>query len=72
MQASTLKRRTDYFNRAREFLPERWLPEATKNPDSPYFHDRRHAVQLFTGGPRNRLGQNLAWAEMQLILAKLV
>ncbi|KAL4901619.1 cytochrome P450 [Aspergillus multicolor] len=42
------------------------------DPNSCFFNDRRQAVQPFTIGPRARLGQQLAWAEMRLILAKLV
>ena len=39
---------------------------------SPFFSAKRHTVQPFSLGPRSCLGQNLAWAEMRLILAKLV
>lgn len=53
-------------------MPERWLPEATDNPESPFYSDQRDAVQPFSVGPRNCLGQPLAWAEMRSVLAKLV
>ena len=39
---------------------------------SPFAHDQRHAVQPFSVGPQSCLGRHLAWAEMRLILARLV
>ena len=60
------------FYAASSFHPERWLAEATTNPNSPFFHDRRQSVQPFTIGPRSCIGQNLAWAEMRLALAKVL
>ena len=57
----------DYnFAKPHEFHPERWLedrPEEFKN-------DNHTTYQPFTFGPRNCIGQNLAYAEMRLILAK--
>ena len=53
------------------FEPERWLPGAM-SPSSPYYNDRREALQPFSVGPRICVGQHLAWAEMRLILAKLL
>lgn len=67
-----MNRSSSYFHLPTEFLPERWLPEATTNSKSKLFKDHRHAMQPFSTGPRNCLGQHLAWAEMRLILAKLV
>ncbi|KAK8198485.1 hypothetical protein M8818_006350 [Zalaria obscura] len=49
-----------------KFAPERWLG------DERYKDDNRAAFQPFSYGPRNCLGKNLAYAEMRLILAKLV
>ena len=46
------------------FLPARWLSSASE--------DRRDALQPFSLGPRNCIGQRLAWAETRLILAKLL
>ena len=60
------------FHKASEFVPERWLPEAQTNPDSPYFNDNRDARQPFNVGPRNCVGRNLAYHEMRLILAKVL
>jgi len=60
------------FHSASEFLPERWLPEASTDSQSPFFKDERHAAQPFSTGPHACLGVNLAWAEMRLILSKLV
>ncbi|KAF2112717.1 cytochrome P450 [Lophiotrema nucula] len=72
IQAWTMNRDSTYFHRALDFNPERWLPEASTNEKSPYFHHQRQNIQPFSIGARNCLGQNLAWAEMRTILAKLV
>ncbi|KAK4216435.1 cytochrome P450 [Rhypophila decipiens] len=72
IQAYTMNRCEDYFHSATSFHPERWLEHARSDPSSLYFRDRREALQPFSIGPRNCLGQHLAWAEMRLILAKLV
>ncbi len=60
------------FHRPEEFIPERWLPESTTNPNSPFFNDNRTVVQPFSVGPRNCIGRNLAYNEMRLILAKVL
>lgn len=67
-----MNRRPSYFHLPTLFLPERWLPEATTDPKSDFFGDHRHAIQPFSTGPRNCMGQHLAWAEMRLVLAKLI
>ncbi|KAF2203657.1 cytochrome P450 [Delitschia confertaspora ATCC 74209] len=72
IQAYTMYRDPAYFHASTSFHPERWLPAAKSDPKSPFFHDNRQAVQPFSVGPRNCLGQNLAWAEMRLILGKLL
>jgi cytochrome P450 len=48
------------------FVPERWMG------DPLYANDNAAAVQPFSFGPRNCLGKNLAYAEMRLILAKMI
>ena len=54
--------------RAGDVHPERYLEK-----DGERFRgDNRAVVQPFSLGPRNCIGQNLAKAEMRLILAKLV
>ncbi|OHW89503.1 cytochrome p450 [Colletotrichum incanum] len=48
------------------FIPERWL-------DDPRFaSDRKDGFQPFSVGPRNCIGRNLAYAEMRLILARII
>jgi cytochrome P450 len=54
------------FVRVDEFIPERWMGEEE------FKNDRRKVVQPFSVGPRNCIGRNLAFAEMRLILARLV
>ncbi|KAL8917302.1 MAG: hypothetical protein Q9208_008023 [Pyrenodesmia sp. 3 TL-2023] len=44
------------------FLPSRWLEESD---------DRRDALQPFSMGPRNCIGQRLALMQVRMILAKL-
>jgi cytochrome P450 len=72
IQAYAMNRDGKYFHRPDSFAPERWLAEATGNPDSPFFGDQRDTFHPFSLGPRSCLGQNLAWAELRLIMAKLV
>ncbi len=60
------------FHEPSSFCPERWLTDATTNPASPFFNDKRQAVQPFTLGPRVCIGQNLAWAELRLALTKVL
>ncbi|KAF2102973.1 cytochrome P450 [Rhizodiscina lignyota] len=54
------------FTRPDDFIPERWL-------DDPHFAaDKKDAFQPFSVGPRSCIGRNLAYAEMHLIIARLV
>lgn len=67
-----MNRDPKYFHDAESFRPERWLPEALKDPASQFFQDQRQALQPFSVGPRNCMGQHIAWAEMRLIMSKLL
>ena len=49
-----------------KFVPERWLG------DPRYEDDRRQVVHPFGMGPRNCIGMNLAYAEMRVILARVL
>ncbi|KAH7142216.1 cytochrome P450 [Dactylonectria macrodidyma] len=55
-----------YFRDPESFVPERWLG------DPRFDSDQKNALQPFSVGPRNCIGKNLAYAEMRLILARLV
>ncbi|KAK4445893.1 cytochrome P450 [Podospora aff. communis PSN243] len=72
IHTNAIHRNPDYFYNPVSFLPERWLPDASTDPKSPFFTDHREAMQAFAVGPRACIGQNLAMAEMRLIVAKLV
>ncbi|CAI6100760.1 unnamed protein product [Clonostachys chloroleuca] len=54
------------FRNPNDFVPERWLGAEE------YADDLREALQPFHLGPRNCLGQNMAWHEMRLLLAQLL
>lgn len=49
------------------FIPERWLEESKG-----FENDDKNLVQNFSYGPRNCIGMNLAYAEMRLILARII
>ncbi|TGJ86345.1 hypothetical protein E0Z10_g2441 [Xylaria hypoxylon] len=49
------------------FIPERWTGE-----DARFSGDKRESSQPFSYGPRNCLGRNLAYAEMRLVMARLI
>ncbi|KAL4887832.1 cytochrome P450 [Aspergillus ambiguus] len=54
------------FKNPNSFIPERFMG------DPEYESDNRSALQPFSMGPRNCLGRNLAYAEMRLILARMI
>lgn len=64
-------RARENFSRGDEFVPERWLPEFTAE-GAEFQHDRRDLVMPFSFGPRNCIGQGLAWHELRLLLAAVV
>jgi len=66
MQQYVSYRLRSNFHRPEEFLPQRWLG------DVEFADDNRAALQPFAVGPRNCIGRNLAYAEMRLILAKVL
>ncbi|KAK3986357.1 cytochrome P450 [Cladorrhinum sp. PSN332] len=72
IQIYLMNRDPQYFHSPNTFLPERWLPEAATNPNSPFYNDQRQAVQPFSVGGKACFGQHLAWAEMRLILARFL
>jgi cytochrome P450 len=51
--------------------PEKYAPERFLG-DPRYADDKRSVIQPFSTGPRNCIGQSLAWAEMRTILARLI
>jgi cytochrome P450 len=51
--------------------PEKYAPERFLGDDD-YAEDKRSVIQPFSVGPRNCIGQSLAWAEIRAILARLV
>jgi cytochrome P450 len=59
------------FHDVAAFHPERWLPEG-KVSTSPFCKDRRDCLQPFSVGPRSCIGKKTAYAEMRLILAKIL
>ncbi|EME79757.1 uncharacterized protein MYCFIDRAFT_190535 [Pseudocercospora fijiensis CIRAD86] len=58
------------FKRAQEFIPERWMP----NSDiySEFASDRRDAFHPFSCGPRMCPARNLGYAEISIILARIL
>ncbi|KAI4592231.1 hypothetical protein KJ359_011383 [Pestalotiopsis sp. 9143b] len=56
----------NHWTRPEEFCPGRFLG------DPEFKDDKLDAMQPFSVGPRNCIGRNLAYAEMRLILAKIV
>ncbi|CAK7200233.1 hypothetical protein SEUCBS139899_002924 [Sporothrix eucalyptigena] len=55
-----------FFTDAELFIPERWMG------DERFANDKLDACQPFSVGPRNCIGKNLAYAEMRLILARIL
>jgi cytochrome P450 len=56
------------FRDPEAFLPERWLPEGKDHFES----DSKAVFEPFSTGQRSCLGRNLAWAEMRVIVARML
>ena len=65
--AKTVYHSPSNFTDAESFHPERWLPDAPPR----FSADNKAIFQPFMVGPRNCLGQTLAWMELKLVLAKV-
>ncbi|KAI0385889.1 cytochrome P450 ClCP1 [Hypomontagnella monticulosa] len=57
---------TQFWTEPNTFAPERFAG------DPKYKNDQLDAMQPFSVGPRNCIGRNLAYAEMRLILARII
>ncbi|KAI8930429.1 hypothetical protein NX059_012380 [Plenodomus lindquistii] len=62
----SMNRDPQNFREPNAFVPERWLG------DDKFANDRRHAMQPFSVGSRNCLGQNMALHEIRLIISKVI
>ena len=58
------------FRQAEDFVPERWLASDSLWTD--HLADANHAFHPFSIGSRKCVGQNMAYAELTVALAKLV
>jgi cytochrome P450 len=56
------------FSRPLEFHPERWLPD----PPPEFKNDSKGSLQPFSAGPRNCIGKNLAYAEMKMMVTRVL
>lgn len=59
-----------YFAQPYSFIPERWLPLDQRPAE--YQNDRLSASNSFSVGPAGCLGRSLAWAEMRLLISRLL
>lgn len=58
------------FHRPAVFIPERWIDGPQGKGE--FANDKRGVLQPFFVERRNCIGRNLAYAEMRLILAKVL
>lgn len=70
MRPAILHTSARYFEAPHEFHPERWLP-ADQRPGQ-FANDNHAASRPFSVGPTGCVGKGLAWAELRLIIARLV
>jgi averantin hydroxylase len=61
----------NFWARPFEFHPERFLKDANQVPEE-FKHDDHSAFEPFSVGPRNCIGRNLAYAEMRLMLTRVL
>ncbi|PNY24989.1 Isotrichodermin C-15 hydroxylase [Tolypocladium capitatum] len=62
----------DYFADPDSFVPERWFPETHPRHDERFQADNREIFKPFSHGPRDCIGKNLAYAEIRLIITRVL
>lgn len=67
-----LHRSPEKFHEPDGFWPERWLVSAQEDAISPFYNDDREASQSFSKGTESCIGKLLAYAELHMILAKML
>ncbi|KAJ1332082.1 aspirochlorine biosynthesis cytochrome P450 monooxygenase [Microdochium nivale] len=61
-----------YFKDPDTFVPERWLTSSHPLYDARYDSDRKDIFKPFSMGPHDCIGKNLGYAEMRVIIARLL
>ena len=72
MHLQALHRSPEKFHEPDSFWPERWLASAEEDKKSPFYTDDRAASQSFSVGTESCIGKQLAYAELHVILAKIL
>ena len=72
MHLQALHRSQEKFHQPDAFWPERWLANAKENSASPFYNDDLDASQSFSSGTESCIGKQLAYAELHMVLAKLL
>ncbi|KAF7861417.1 hypothetical protein EAF04_007982 [Stromatinia cepivora] len=65
-----MNRSSKYFSSPNDFIPERWLPAGIQ--PSQFDNDHLSVSQPFSIGHSNCIGKNLAWAEIRLVITRLL
>ncbi|PLB41274.1 cytochrome P450 [Aspergillus candidus] len=60
------------FTNPHLFAPQRWLPADDPQYDARYANDNLEASKPFATGPRDCLGKYLAYAEMRMVVSRLL
>lgn len=60
-----------YFHEPGKFRPQRYLPPDHRLFDTRFAHDSTEDLNHFSLGPRACIAQTSAWAELNLIVAKI-
>ncbi|KAJ8067524.1 hypothetical protein OCU04_004867 [Sclerotinia nivalis] len=65
-----MNRPEKYFSSPNDFIPERWLPAGIQ--PSQFDNDHLFVSQPFSMVHSNCIGKNLAWAEIRLVITRLL
>ncbi|GAB1321058.1 Isotrichodermin C-15 hydroxylase [Madurella fahalii] len=78
VQPYSMHHSSEHWHDPYTFLPERFLHKSegkfggAEETEKNHYGDNLEALQPFSVGPRNCIGKNLAYAEMRLILARII
>lgn len=61
-----------YFPQPFDYIPERWLSDASKNPLHDRLPDAQSAYNPFSIGPRGCIGKGLAYVELSVTIARVL